>query len=214
MGWKPAVVAFALAVTALPSFVSSASAQTYGFVRAGNTIYPDDPLGEDPASFFTSLAAGITAPLAGFSVEYNIGDWPWPPDVASGNGALILTHGRSFQFMAEVNPVQFFAPGLSRYARPFFGLGLHISRDGEARTDEGAGPAYGVKGQTRPLIVFGINGILPIGSSFGLTAGLRRSSIMADDFELEMPSGAVVLTNGETLTSSTWSVGFVVAMGN
>jgi hypothetical protein len=214
MARKSAVLAFALFTVALLFAASPAAAQTYGFLRVGNTSSPDDPFCEDPTSLFTSVSAGITAPLVGFSVEYNNGDWPWPPDLESGNGPLFLTHGRSFQLMAEINPVQLLARGLSRYARPFVGLGLHISTDGEARADSGDGPAYGVKGQTRPIIAYGVNGILPIGSRLGVTAGYRGSTIAFDDFELLRPDGAVELANGETLTSSTWTVGFVIGMGN
>jgi hypothetical protein len=215
MGWKSAVPAFALAVIVLPFAVSPAAAQTYGFLRVGNTASSDDPFCEDPASFFTSISAGITAPLAGFTVEYNNGDWPWPEEaLANGTGPLFLTHGRSIQFMAELNPVQFVASGLSRYARPFVGLGLNISTDGEARPDTGDGPAYGVKGQTRPFIAYGVNGILPVGTKFGVTAGYRGTSVFYGDFEFVTPSGAVVKTDGSTLSSHTWTVGFTVGDGN
>jgi hypothetical protein len=218
MGWKSAVSASALVVLAVPFAASPAASQTYGFLRVGNATYDggDDPFCQDPTAFLTLFSAGFTTPLVGVSAELNNDDYPWPtPPPGSGNQEeAFLTHGRSIQLMAEVNPLHLVAGGVSRYARPFIGVGLSISSDGETRPDTGAGPTHSVKGQTRPFVAYGVNGLLPLGDRFGLTAGYRGTSVFYGDFEIETPTGAAVTSDGETLSSKSWTFGLVVRLGS
>lgn len=211
MGWKSAVSASALVVFAVPFAAAPAAAQTFGFLRFGNTASGDDPFCEDPTAAITMVAAGISTPLVGFSVEFNNGDYPWPPP--NGFGGVFLTHGNAWNVMAEFNPVQLVAREVSRYARPFVAAGLHHSTDGESRLDTGAGEAWGVGGQTRPFVAFGANGILPIGSRLGLTAGIRHTTVFFGDFELQTPAGTVQTHEGASRGSSSASVGLTVLLG-
>jgi hypothetical protein len=213
MGWKSAVCASALVVLAVPFAAAPAAAQTFGFLRFGNTASGDDPFCEDPTAAITMIAAGISTPLVGMSAEFNNGDWPWPPPNAYRGGAS-LTHGNSFQLTAEFNPLQLVSGHVNQYARPFIGVGLNHSTDGETRPGTGLGEAWAVRGQTIPVITAGANGILPIGSRFGLTAGYRYTRLLAGDFELETPAGAVETVDGEALNASNWFFGFTVQLGN
>lgn len=211
MGWKVAVPVFAIALPALAA--PPAAAQTYAFVRFGNAMYADDdPFCEDPTAFLTMVSAGVSTSLAGFSVEYNNEDWPWPPPPGGGTGEFFLTHGSSLQFVAELNPARFVASGLNQYARPFVGVGLNLSTDGETAT--GTLPTYAVKGQTRPVVTYGVNGFLPVSSRLGVTAGYRGTSVFFGDFEIETPGGAIDTVDGKTLTSGSWNVGLSLRLGS
>lgn len=210
MGWRKAVTALAFAFVALPLAASSAAAQTYGFLSFGNAASSDDPFCEDPTALITMIAAGVSTPLFGATVEYNNGDYPWPP-MEESTGEF-LTHGAALQLMASVNPAQFVARGLSQYVRPFVGVGLHIGSDGETRT--GTVPTNAVLGQTRPFIAYGANAILPIGSRLGVTAGYRGTSVLFGDFEIDTPGGATETIGGKTLTAHSLNVGFLVRLGS
>ena len=213
MGWKSAVSAFALAVIALPLAASPAAAQTYGFLRLGNATYDDDPFCEDPTALITMFSLGFSTPLIGVTAEYNSGDYPWPPPNESATG-VFLTHGHALQVMAEFNPVHLISRGISEYARPYVAAGLHISSDGESRADTGAGEAWGVGGQTKPFVAFGVNGILPVGPRLGLTAGYRHTTVFFGDFDLITPGGPVQTVDGDSRSSSSVSVGLTFLLGN
>lgn len=213
MGWKSAVPAFALAAVALPFAASPAAAQTYGFLRLGNSTYDGDPFCEDPTAAITMFSLGFSTPLVGLTAEYNNGDYPWPPPNESVEG-VFLTHGSAWQLMAEFNPVHLVSRGISEYARPFVGAGLHISSDGDPRPDTGDGEAWGVSGQTKPFLAFGVNGILPVGSRLGLTAGYRHTTYFFGDFDLITPGGPVQTVEGDSRSSSAVSVGLTFLLGS
>jgi hypothetical protein len=211
MGWKPVVRTFALVGVALSVTTSQTAAQELT-LRFGNTASDDDPFCEDPSQLVTMIAAGISWPVVGVTVEYNDGDYPWPPP--NGNAGVFLTHGSSWQAMAEFYPLALVASGssISTYARPYVAAGLHLSSDGEARADVGDGETWGVGGQTRPFVAAGVNGVLPLGARFGLTAGYRYTNVFFGDFDLITPDGPEVTVGGKSLNSSSVTVGLMLRL--
>lgn len=190
-----------------------AAGQNFLYARLGNASFSDDPFCLESTAFFTSITVGYDSPLFGVSVERINNDWPWPDDPPDppGGDEIFLTNGSAFQVMAHVNPVVFVNRRVNDYVRPFVGVGLHIATDGEAETTA-AGDVFGVRGQTRPFIAYGLNGYVPFGR-VGLTATYRRNTIFFNDFELESPQGAVIEAGGGARSSGTWAVGVTFRLG-
>ncbi len=210
-----------------------AAGQTFAYASLGNSAYGES--GDfclDPGAFFTSLELGVSGGLLGGSAQYINGDWPWPNRPPPGSGALVrgvrfsgaggvqesvlLRHGRAFQFMAQFNPARVVSEGVNRFVRPFVGVGVHISTDGDpAAAANGQPVVYGIKGQTRPFVAYGVNGLLPLGARVGLTAGYRGTSVFFGDFQYVTPQGtAVEPSPGQTLTSGIWTVGATIRVGS
>ena len=187
------------------------AAQTVGYLRFGNATYPTDRFCEDPTAALTMFTLGVSTRLFGVSAEFNNGDWPWPKSA----DAIGLTHGKAFQIMGEVTPLELIAPELNRYVRPFVGVGLHHSTDGDPRLDAGDTEVFGVNGQTSPFVAFGANAFIPLGSSrFGVTGGYRWTRIFAGDFELTSPAGGTRTLAGKTLKSRSWHIGLTLRLGD
>jgi hypothetical protein len=222
---RVAVWCFGLAImatwSAAPAVAQQDDQPNLFHVRIGNPLSGDDPFCLYPSATFPLIAFGFDTPRWGIQVERIADDWPWPDEGAlappAGAPNLFLSHGDAYQASAHVNVASFFAEGINRIVRPFVGVGIHHSTDGEAAPASGSdGPTYGVRGQTRPFYVVGANAFVPFGAGgrFGATAGYRLTSILAGDFEFDTPPGVTQGTvDGRTLTSHLWAVGFTLRVG-
>lgn len=225
--WTLVAALAAVAAPALP-------AQEF-FVGGGASLYESSEYCLDSESTISDYHVGVGWDSWGASIAYDDGDWPWPKPPGGGSGTgnqlgygstviaqqqegtVFLSRGSSFQLVGEVYPLAALpvlreaTASLRRYVKPFVGVGIQVSDDGEASTER-AFPTYAVKGGTDPVIAYGASLRVPVAGPIGLQLQLRGTSLFSGDVEFEGPSGERVSTDGETLTWWTWLVGFSVGL--
>lgn len=226
--WTPClVVVFGLALT-LATLPSHVSAQTGLSLSVGNALYSDDAfcLGSD--AFITSYDASLDGSVFGASASYNNSDWPWPPPGTGGSGGgagggaaqqgNYLTHGDAFSVVAKLFPLTAIARSggadglrsVDRILRPFIGVGVQVSTDGEPAPAGGGRdlPTYGVRGQTNPLLAFGASLEVPMRASpLGLVVTYRHTVLFSGDFEIDTGAQQDLVIPSATLNWGTVSVG-------
>lgn len=220
------VVAFGLAVV-LVTLPSGGAAQTSLSLSVGNALYSDDEfcLGSD--AFITTYDASLDGSVFGASASYNNSDWPWPPPGAGGSGGAggggaqqgnYLTHGDAFSAVAKLFPLTAIARaggadglrGIDQVVRPFVGVGVQISTDGEPAPAGGGRdlPTYGVRGQTNPLLTFGASLEVPMRASpLGLVVTYRHNVLFSGDFEIDTGDEQDLVISSENLDWGVLSVG-------
>lgn len=228
--------AVVLAFASLGSTAPNIAAQQV-FLGAGSSLYETDAFCLDSSATLTDYHVGVSGDSWGASATYDNADWPWPkpPTGPGGNTEqalggpetvlaqqlttpIYMTRGSSVQAVAELYPLGVL-PGLReqtttlrRYLKPFIGVGLQISQDGEASTDREF-PTYAVKGATDALVSYGASLRLPLqGDAFGLQVQFRATSLFSSGPDLEGPGGETISTESETVTWGTWLVGFTVGL--
>jgi hypothetical protein len=229
--------AFVLALAGMGATAPDVAAQQV-FLGAGSSLYETDAYCLDSSASLTDYHAGISGDSWGASATYDDADWPWPRPPGSGPGGnteqarggpatvlakqlttpIYMTRGSSVQAVAELYPLGLL-PGLReqtatlrRYLKPFIGVGVQISQDGEASSDREV-PTYAVKGATDALVSYGASLRLPLqGDTFGLQVQFRATSLFSGGPDLEGPGGETISTESETVTWGTWLVGFTVGL--
>jgi hypothetical protein len=228
--------AFVLALASLGPTAPDIAAQDV-FLGAGSSLYESDAFCIDPDEALTDYHVGVSGDSWGASATYDSGAWPWPrPPTGPGSNTeqviggpetvlaqqlttpIYMSRGSAIQAVAELYPLGAL-PGLReqtatlrRYLKPFIGVGLQISQDGEAGTDREF-PTYAVKGATDALVSYGASLRLPLqGDAFGLQVQFRATSLFSGGPDLEGPGGDTIATESETVTWGTWLVGFTVGL--
>lgn len=138
-----------------------------------------------------------------------------------------LTQGDAFRIMAETFPVALLSrlPGqregtlgdINRYIRPFVGLGIHFSDDGEAAPPGTGGrdlPTFGIEGSTNLILSYGARAYLPgRNTPVRLVLLYRGNTMFVGDVVYRTPDDRTIRGDGETLTWGEWGVGVSLRIG-
>lgn len=226
---------FACAVAALvatSAIAVPAAAQTNVTLSAGTALYSSDEFCLDSGALVTSYRAGVEGSLIGAEAMYDT-DWPWPPDGSGtgggpgGGGAQpedrFLNHGDAFGGLVKVYPLAALSRAgegaglrnVDRYLRPFLGVGLLRSTDGDSAPPDAQGlPTYGVRGQTNPLVTFGASLQLPARDlPFGVFVEYRYNLLFSGDFDIDTGAAQDLTLDSETLDWGAFSVGVRYRLG-
>ena len=203
-------------VIGLAGFLPASSAHAQAtFLTLGQGFYNPGDCPVPPATI-TTYRAGFETDVIGVSATYNNEDYPWPPDdegLSSARQEVSVDHGDALQIAVELFPIGLFgdrAARLGSWVRPFLGLGLHRSGDGEAAEPDSNQPleTLAILGSTDVLLTYGVKLTVPASGRLGVRLELRGNSVFAGDFTRESTSGARTQVPGTTLTWGEYSVGF------
>lgn len=225
--------AVALACILSAWWTARAAAQDL-YLAVGSSAYSDDPFCLSTNAALSDARIGVGGDAIGVSASYNNSNWPWPkppppppgglvvPGAAFSVGAaqddhdFFLTHGDAFQAVLEFFPLGL-VPGLRertatlrRYVKPFAGVGVQISTDGEAAATgaNGALPTYAVQGGTDLVVAYGASANVPLGDRLGLHLQFRGNTLFAGDVELRGPDGDILISEDQRLNWGQWLIGF------
>jgi hypothetical protein len=238
----PLLRALFLCACAVSLAASPAAAQINIYGTFGSAGYDDDEfcLGSDAA--ITSVGVGVEGSVVGGEVNYNNSDWPWPPPAGTGGGGAFsvagrgtltrarqeerfLTHGNALTGMIKLFPLPVLRTlGLDgllgtadRFVRPFIGVGIQYSTDGETSPAGQARPlpTDAVKGSTDIVVTYGATLVLPgRDTPLGLIFGYRGAKLFANDIDIERADGETETVDAGSLNWTEWSVGFRYRLGS
>jgi hypothetical protein len=224
--------AVAIAVVLSVWSTSPAAAQDF-YAALGSSLYSDDPFCLSTSAALSSAQVGVGGDAVGVSASYNNSNWPWPKPPPPPPGGLVVpgatfslaasrqqetfyqTHGDAFQAVLELFPLGLL-PGLRestvnvrRYIKPFLGVGVQVSTDGEpaAVGVNGDLPTYAVLGSTDLLVAYGASATVPLNDRLGIHLQFRGNTLFAGDIELEGPNGETLISEDNRLNWATWLVG-------
>ena len=206
-------LAMALAVTSFAAAARSTdvAAQTFT-LGLGNSFYSNLHHCPTPPGTFTTYRLTAETDMFGLSGTYNDEDYPWPPEdggLSSAQPEALLNHGPALELAVEFYPLGFTTGRLRNYFKPFVGLGLHKTSDGEVAVGSGTTvDTYGVRGSTDALFTAGAKFMLPLRGRFGVRVEGRLTGILSGEYEQETPAGALLTVKDEVQTWGEWSLGF------
>jgi hypothetical protein len=222
---------------------NTADAQTNLTLTAGSSVYSSDAFCLDSGAALTNFGAGVEGSVFGGEVMFINGAWPWPCPAGgcgggtgfnlvgfSGQGRLsqpssYLTHGNAVLGVVKLFPVplvqRFGLDGLlgavDQYVRPYIGVGVQISSDGETASAGGARllPTYSVKGRTDFVITYGAAALLPgRDTRLGLVVEYRGARTLGNEIEVETDDGRTLESDGSSLKWGQWGVGLRIRLGS
>jgi hypothetical protein len=224
--------AVAIAVVLSAWSTSRAAAQDL-YAALGSSLYSDDPFCLSTSAALSTAQIGVGGDAIGVSASYNNSNWPWPKPPPPPPGGLVVpgahfslasgqqqeaffqTHGDAFRAVLELFPLGF-VPGLRestvnvrRYIKPFLGVGVQVSTDGEAAAAgvNGPQPTYAVLGSTDLLLAYGASATVPLNDRLGIHLQFRGNTLFAGDIELEGPNGETLISEDNRLNWGEWLVG-------
>jgi len=202
------IVFISVAASAQPDVLA---AQTFS-IGLGNSFYENLHHCPTPPGTLTTYRITAETPLFGFSGTYNDEDYPWPPEdggISSAQQEALLNHGPALEFALEFYPLGLTPGNLKNYIKPFVGLGLHTTSDGDIAAGSGQQvDTYGVRGSTDALFTAGAKFTLPLAGRFGIRAEGRLTGILSGEYQQETPGGALLTVKDEVQTWGEWSLGF------
>jgi hypothetical protein len=205
------VIALALSGFAIPALSADAAAQTFS-IGLGNSFYSNLHHCPTPPGTLTTYRVTAETDLFGLSGTFNDEDYPWPPEdggISSAQQEALLNHGPALEFAVEVYPLGFTPGRLKNYIKPFVGVGLHTTSDGDVAAGSGQTvDTYGVRGSTDALFTAGAKFTLPLGGRFGVRAEGRLTGILSGEYQQETPAGALITVEDAVQTWGEWSLGF------
>lgn len=167
----------AAALCGLMAFPLAGAAQSDLSITAGSVFEKEmESMPSMPA--LTLLRVAYSLPVAGLALEYNRGNYPWPPP-NPGDDPFCRAGLASLTLSAESYPLQLLARWLhaddsgadpaihrlSNYLRPFVGFGVlhaneNIPGDGHVHRDA-AGQEISTQSQTAMLLTYGAGVLIP-----------------------------------------------------
>jgi hypothetical protein len=202
-----------LVAVASTGLASPVDAQNFS-ATFGQGLYGADSGCPTPGSFITTYRLSAQTPLLGVSASFNNGDYPWPP-MDGGFSAVgeMLTHGDAVAATAEIYPFGLLKSEgghrLASFVRPFVGIGLQKSKDGEPEAATVDHPeSLGVVGATDLLFTYGAAVSIPTVNGLRLVVEFRGNSVFAGQYDAIAPNGSRLTADGSTLTWGELSAGF------
>jgi len=238
-----AVGVTAVAVVVSGAGSATVHAQTNLTLTTGSAVYSSDAFCLDSGAALTNFGAGIDGSVVGGELMFSNGAWPWPCPAGgcgggtgfslvgfSGQGSVsqpssYLTHGNAFQGVVKLFPVplvqRFGLDGLlgavDQYVRPYIGVGVQVSSDGETAPAGGGRvlPTYSVQGRTDFVITYGAAALLPGRETrLGLMVEYRGAQTLGNEIEVETDDGRTLESDGSSLKWGQWGVGLRIRLGN